>query len=109
MKSFCQIFNNMYPVTKKLLLLKEKLSQTLKSNHQWCSIIKGVLRNLAKFAGNTCNRVCFFNNVAGLRPMACTFIKKETLTQVFSCEFCKIFKNTFFTEHLQMTASADYM
>ena len=24
------------------------------------------------------------------------FIKKETLTQVFSCEFCEIFKNTFF-------------
>ena len=24
------------------------------------------------------------------------FIKKETLAQVFSCEFCEIFKNTFF-------------
>ena len=24
---------------------------------------------------------------------------------MFSCEFCKIFKNTFFTEHLWMTAS----
>ena len=24
------------------------------------------------------------------------FIKKETLAQVFSCEFCNIFKNTFF-------------
>ena len=31
---------------------------------------------------------------------ACNFIKKETLTQVFFCEFCKISKNTFFTEHL---------
>ena len=27
--------------------------------------------------------------------------KKETLTQVFPCEFCEISKNTFFTEHLQ--------
>ena len=26
---------------------------------------------------------------------ACNFIKKETLAQVFSCEFCEIFKNTF--------------
>ena len=26
----------------------------------------------------------------------CNFIKKETLTQVFSCEFCEISKNTFF-------------
>ena len=32
-------------------------------------------------------------------------IKKETLVQVFSCEFCEIFKNTFFTEHLRTTAS----
>ena len=27
---------------------------------------------------------------------ACSFIKKKTLTQVFSCEFCKISKSTFF-------------
>ena len=33
------------------------------------------------------------------------FIKKETLAQVFSCEFCEISKNTFFTEHLWTTAS----
>ena len=30
---------------------------------------------------------------------ACNFIKKETLAQVFSCEFCEISKNTLFTEH----------
>ena len=28
------------------------------------------------------------------------FVKKETLAQVFSCEYREIFKNTFFTEHL---------
>ena len=27
---------------------------------------------------------------------ACKFIIKETLVQVFFCEFCEIFKNTFF-------------
>ena len=27
--------------------------------------------------------------------------RPETLAQVFSCEFCEISKNTFFTEHLQ--------
>ena len=36
---------------------------------------------------------------------ACNFIKKKTLAQVFSCEFCRISKSTFFTEHLQVTAS----
>ena len=39
------------------------------------------------------------------RPQACNFIKKETLAQVFSCEFCEISNNTFFTEHLCVTAS----
>ena len=31
-------------------------------------------------------------------------MKKETLAQVFSCEFCEISKNTLFTEHLRTTA-----
>ena len=35
----------------------------------------------------------------------CNFIKKETTAQVFSCEFCEISKNAFFTEHLRATYS----
>ena len=31
--------------------------------------------------------------------------QNETVVQVFSCEFCDIFKNTFFIEHLRTTAS----
>ena len=31
--------------------------------------------------------------------------QKETLAQVLSGEFCEIFHNTFFTEHLRTTAS----
>ena len=46
---------------------------------------KGVLRNFAKFTGR--------------------HLKKETLAQKCSCEFCRISKNTFSTEHLQTTAS----
>ena len=38
-------------------------------------------------------------------PQTCNFIKKETLAQVFSCEFCETSKNTFFTEHLWTIAS----
>ena len=38
-------------------------------------------------------------------PEACKFIKKEALTQVFSCEICEISKNTYFTEHLWTNAS----
>ena len=36
------------------------------------------------------------------------FIKKETLALVFSCEFCEISKNTFFTEHLWATAAVSF-
>ena len=43
------------------------------------------------------------DKVTGLRPA--TLLKKETLAQVFSYEFCEISKNTLFTEHLWMTAS----
>ena len=39
-----------------------------------------------------------FNKVAGLRPEACNFFKKESVAQVFSCEFCEISKNTFLTD-----------
>ena len=44
-----------------------------------------------------------------LRPEACNFNKKETLVQVFSCEFCEISKNTFFTEHLWTIASENFL
>ena len=39
-----------------------------------------------------------------LQALVCNFIKKETLAQVFSCKFCEMVKNTFFTEHLWMAA-----
>ena len=60
----------------------------------------------AKFIGKHLHQSLFYNKVAGLRPEACNFVIKETLTQAFSCELCEISKNTFFTEHLWMTASA---
>ena len=31
--------------------------------------------------------------------------QKEAPTQLFFCEYCEIFKNAFFEEHLQKTAS----
>ena len=51
-----------------------------RSSHYRCFAKKGFLQNFAKFTGNSCAR----GN---------------------TCEFCKIFKNTFFTEQLRMTAS----
>ena len=61
---------------------------------------KGVLRNFVKFKGKHLCQSLFFNKVADLN-----FIKKETLEQVFSCEFYKISKKTFFYRTLPVTAS----
>ena len=41
-----------------------------------------------------------------LQGPSCSFIEKEALAQVFSCEFCEIFESTVFIEHLQTTASS---
>ena len=44
-----------------------------------------------------------------LRSDACNLNKKETLAQVFSCEFTKFLRIPFFTEHLRATASGNYL
>ena len=61
---------------------------------------KGDIRKFANFTGKYLCQSLFFNKIE-----ACNFIKKETLTQVFSRKCCEISKNTFFTEHLWETAS----
>ena len=37
--------------------------------------------------------------------MACNVIKKDTSAQVSSCDFYKVFKSTYFAEHLQTVGS----
>ena len=59
------------------------------------------LKILQKGQENTCARVLFSTN---FQIKVRNFIKMETLAQMFSCKFCEIFKNTFFTEHLRKTA-----
>ena len=61
------------------LLSNKEASLTFRSSHRRCSVRKNVLRNFEK---------------------AYNFIKKETLAQVLSREFCEISKNIFVTEHL---------
>ena len=72
---------------------------------------KGVLRNFTKFTGKHLCQSLFFNKVSGLftgkhlcqslsfnevaGPRPATLLKKETLVQVFACEFREISKNTF--------------
>ena len=43
--------------------------------------------------------------MSSFADLVCNFIKKESLAQMFSCEFCEISKNTFFYRTFQMAAS----
>ena len=60
---------------------------------------KGVLTNFTIFLGKHLWRSHFFK-IAGLQH-ATLLHRKETPAQVFSSEFCKVFKNTYFIEHLR--------
>ena len=76
----------------------------------------GVPKIFVNFTGKHLCRSLFLNKITGIRPatllknsdtgvflwflrnsQACNFIRKETSTQVLSCEFCEIFKDIFFS------------
>ena len=61
---------------------------------------KSALGNFTTFTGKHLCQSLFF----GLQ-----FIKKETLAQVFSCECCEIFKNTFLYRTKQVARSVSFM
>ena len=62
---------------------------------------KVIFINFSKFTRTKTVSVSFLINL----PEACNFIiKNKALAQVLSCEFCEIFRNTYFVKHLQTTA-----
>ena len=70
------------------------LQNTFQKSSRWQMFSKtGVLMNSLIFTRKYVLE-SLFNKVTGL--MACNFIKKETPTQVFSCEYHKMFENSFF-------------
>ena len=58
------------------------------------------LKTLQNPQENTRVRVSFLK-----RSQFVNFVKKETLAQVFSCEFCEVFKNILFYRTLPVAAS----
>ena len=57
-----------------------------------CPVKKVSLKTSQNSQGNTYARVPFLTKLS----QACKFIKKGTLAKMFSCEFYKIFKTTFY-------------
>ena len=95
---FCSFFNLLHGHFRMQIL--SDIIYKYRSSHQRCSVQKVVLRNFTKFTGKHLCQCLFLKKLQRLQR-----IKNETLTQVFSCEFCEISKKTFFIEHLRTTAS----
>ena len=70
-----------------------------------CSVKKVFLNISQNSQENTCTKAYFLIKL----PEACNFIKRNTLAKMLFCEFCELFKNTFFTENLRVTASDIWM
>ena len=79
-----------YDFTYSLGFGKFNLLYCLWSSYSLFVYRKVVLENFANFTGKHLLETLF------LIAAAWSFIKKETLTKVFPCEFCEIFQNTFF-------------
>ena len=67
---------------------------------QRCPVKKVFLEISQNSQENTCARVSFLRKLQA--------IKEETLTQVFSCEFCEISKNTFLHGTPLVAASGEW-
>ena len=94
-----------YLIEKQIEMLIQQA--VYRSSHQKCSIKNGVLKNFAKLAGKHLCKSLFFNEVAGREHLCQSLIfnkvatlkaatlLKNTLAQVFSCDFWEISKNIF--------------
>ena len=93
----------------------EKITSNYRSSAVICSADNGIKestagvlkKNFKNFAKLTRQQLCWSQSLfkKRCRRQAFKFIEKGTTTQVFSGEFCKIFNNTYFEEHLPMADS----
>ena len=97
----CSALHGVNPIIKKpcfhqYLLTEIKICVTVR-------VMMNCFPELAKFPDLNIHKKTLlleslFSTIAV--PWPCKFIKKVTLTLVFSCEHCQIFKNTYFEKHL---------
>ena len=91
-----------YPSHMSDRVLSTLLLMALRSSHQRCSIKMVFLKITPNSQENTCARVSF---LIKLWASVYNFIKKRDSGTGVSSEFCEIFRNNFFTEPLQETAT----
>ena len=98
---FCES-KSLWKKGTKVIYRRNTYDQETEADAQRCSVKKVFLEILQNSQENTCVRVSFWIK---LQASVCNFIKKETLTQVFSFEFGKISENTFSYRTPPVTAS----
>ena len=95
------VFSKVWRYLQKLQIYQKEIPTQLFSCEYLATFSK------APFSHNTSERLLmkFTGNHYKKRTIACNFLKKETMEQVFFREFYQISKSTFFTEHLLANAS----
>ena len=98
------LLNLLYPINDSLQYLFY-----CRSSH-WRSYLKRNILKTFKVRRTTLASESFFKKVACASESLLNKVEglRQTLVQVFSYEFCEIFKNTLFTEKLRVTASVIY-
>ena len=76
-----------------------------RSIHRRCSVKKKMFLKISQNPQESSGASASF--LIKLQALACNFIEKETQEQMFSCEFCEIFKNNFSAEHNPATVSRE--
>ena len=82
----------------KIFKSQERGSRSAGKNGWYMFFKIGVFFNFAIF---TVKGMCWSPFLFKLQAWGTATLLKDTPSQVFSCESCEIFKNIFFTEHLQ--------
>ena len=81
------------------IFVENSIINTCRSSRSQVFFKIGVLKNSKYSQENTCVGVSFF--IKFIKHRAFNFIKIETPTQVFSCEFAKFLRTKFFIEYLR--------
>ena len=84
----------------QIILYRSSCSQML---YKIVGVLKGVLKNLTNFTGkHLCQVLCERKSLTFRQNL---YYKRNACKQLFSCEFCRIFKKTFLLEHTRISAS----
>ena len=89
---YCKIFKNSFFIEHlRLLLLLMYFRRNIEKPR--------ICFQICNFTKKRLQHKYFLVNIE--KFLRTSILKKKTTTQVFSCEFCEIFKKSFFIEHLR--------